>query len=86
LDDVSRPNAGSVELSFTATHWFDGLRARDERDRRDYREYTEKLRSNDDTINPFVTVQETDELNDLTLEQWESFYECLENVEIHEGM
>lgn len=84
VDAVSAEDDGRVEVSLSAVRWFHESDGRDERDRAVYRWKIEQLRTDSDEVSPDAALDESDELDDLDLEEWRTLVDALEKTRIHE--
>lgn len=78
LTETNRQDA--FEASFDVVRWRTKRSAIDDHERRQYDEMLPKIWSGSEDIDPYLTIQETDELNELSLREWRCLYEGLERV------
>lgn len=78
LTETNRQDA--MEASFDVIRWRTKRSAIDHHERRQYDETLPKIWTGSDDIDPYLTIQETGELNELSLREWRCLYEGLETV------
>ena len=81
LTDVSATDDGRQEIRLAAVQWFGG-NAEDAYEQINYEKYLRQIRDSSSDIEPFLTVDESQELGQLDTEEWGQLYKWLRELNI----
>lgn len=68
------------EIRLEAVRWWGPEDASDRREREQYERNLQRLREHDESLEPYVVLEESQELDRLDLDEWRTLYESLDEL------